>query len=163
MADAAQSGGALTSGDDRHGWAVGQPEAGDFLMMRIDAKEESKSAASPRVVAPGHRTHHLVPLDEWAAQQNNPGYRPSTLESEGFTHCTDLIDELVAVGNRYYRDDPRPFVALEIDCDRVSAPIVYDDPALMFPHVYGPIEIEAVIRVLMVERDSDGTFLKIAL
>ena len=31
-------------------------------------------------------------------------------DDEGFIHCTDGADELVATANRHYREDPRPFV-----------------------------------------------------
>ncbi|CAN5774303.1 hypothetical protein BH23CHL5_BH23CHL5_06190 [soil metagenome] len=163
MAYGARLAGAHTSRDDRHGCRVGQPGASELMMVTNDSNVKYGSATSTNVVAPGHRTYHLTTLDEWTYQHRQPMYRAATLDGEGFIHCTDLIDELIAVGNRYYRDDLRTYVALQIDCDRVSAPIVYDDPTSIFPHVYGPMDIEAVIRVFRVERDSAGTFLKIVL
>ncbi len=53
------------------------------------------------------------------------------------------------------------YLLLEIDCGAVTAPIVYEDAARIFPHVYGPLEIGAVRRVLEVNRDDAGRFLSI--
>ena len=65
------------------------------------------------------------------------------------------------MANRYYRADPRPHVVLDVDLARVSAPAIYEDEARQFPHVYGPIEREAVRRVRRMTRAADGTFLGI--
>jgi uncharacterized protein (DUF952 family) len=37
--------------------------------------------------------------------------------------------------------------------------VKYEDPAHVFPHVYGPIETAAVRDVRDVRRETDGTFL----
>ena len=68
---------------------------------------------------------------------------------------------VIEVGNRYYRDDPRPYLVLEVDLQRVAAPVVYEDDARRFPHIYGPLERRAVRRVCRVERAADGTFMAI--
>lgn len=109
----------------------------------------------------GHRTFHLVPTEHWEAQCAGEDYLPERFGEEGFIHCTDTFDEVVAVGNRYYHSDPRPYVLLEIDCGRVAAPIVYEDPDRHFPHIYGHLETAAVRRVLTVARDAEGRFLGI--
>lgn len=106
-------------------------------------------------------TFHLAPESVWLAHQLQAAYRPEGFEAEGFIHCTDGEALLIDVGNRYYRDDPRPYVVLDVDLARVSAPVVYEDEARQFPHIYGPIEREAVSRVRRVVRGLDGAFLSI--
>jgi glutathione S-transferase len=51
-------------------------------------------------------------------------------------------------------------VVLYIDQDRVTSPIRYDDPAEVFPHIYGPLNRDAILAVKDIGRAPDGTFLK---
>jgi uncharacterized protein (DUF952 family) len=104
---------------------------------------------------------HLVPEDVWLAQNEEPHYLPDGFSNEGFIHCTHGHDLVIEVGNRYYRDDPRPYLVLEVDLQRVAAPVVYEDGERRFPHLYGPLERHAVRRVCRVERAADGTFIAI--
>lgn len=104
------------------------------------------------------RTYHLVPRDEWEASDPQQDYRPSGFAAEGFIHTTHDPAEVAAVGNRYYRDDPRPFVLLHIETGRVRAPIVIEDVGGRYPHLYGPLNRDAIVAVSAVPRDPDGTF-----
>ena len=61
-------------------------------------------------------------------------------------HCTDGDDEMVVVANRFYRDDPRPFLLLTLDLERTGSPWRFDDPGGIYPHVYGPIDPACVWR-----------------
>jgi uncharacterized protein (DUF952 family) len=103
-------------------------------------------------------TFHLVPAVVWEEQRHGSHYVPESFPTEGFVHCTDGLDHLLVPANAYYRDDPRPYLALEIDLDAVEAPARYDDDARRYPHVYGPVDVAAVRRVLVAERAADGTF-----
>ena len=109
----------------------------------------------------GHTTYHLTPRDSWEMQSSHVAYVPERFADEGFIHCTDTIEEVVAVGNRYYQGDERQYFLLEIDCGAVAAPIVYEDPGHIFPHIYGPLDMRAVRRVLDVKRNNEGWFLSI--
>ena len=106
-------------------------------------------------------TLHLVSEPVWSAQQLLTEYRPERFAAEGFIHCTDGEKLVIEVGNRYYRDDPRPYLVLDVDLDRVTAPAMYEDAERQYPHVYGPIERDAVVRVRRVDRANDGTFIAI--
>ena len=106
-------------------------------------------------------TLHLVPEDVWLVQKDASRYLPDGFSREGFIHCTHGHDVAIEVGNRYYRDDARPYLVLEIDLERVVAPVVYEDDERRFPHIYGPLERDAVQRVNRIERAADGTFIAI--
>ena len=114
---------------------------------------DSKQGQEPAGV-----TLHLVPEVVWLAQELASRYLAESFSREGFIHCTDGDDLAIEVGNRYYRDDPRPYVVLEVDLDRLEARAVYEDDERRYPHVYGPIERHAVRLVRRVERAADGTF-----
>ena len=103
-------------------------------------------------------TLHLTPEPVWLDQRLLNEYRPEGFDDEGFVHCTDDEDLMLEVANRYYKDDPRPFLLVDLDLDVVSALVVYEDDEGRYPHVYGPIERDAVRRVRRVERAADGTF-----
>ena len=106
-------------------------------------------------------TYHLVPAVHWAAASATDPYVAPSLDDEGFVHCTDGAEQLVRPANRYYRADPRPFVALTVDLDAIAAPWSIDDPARIYPHIHGPIERRAIIAVAPVDRDPHGRFLAI--
>ncbi len=104
---------------------------------------------------------HMTPREVWERQRAVAVYVPEGFEREGFVHCTNGEQELIAVGNRYYTADPRPFVVLTLESMRLSAPIRYDDGGTVFPHVYGPLETVAVVDVRELVRGADGNFVAI--
>ena len=104
--------------------------------------------------------YHLVPVDAWESAPAEEPFRAASLEDEGFVHLTHDWPDLVDVANRYYREDPRPFVALGISLPRLTAPWRYDGDH-RYPHVYGAIDRAAILGVDPMLRAPDGTFLAI--
>jgi uncharacterized protein (DUF952 family) len=106
-------------------------------------------------------TFHLVPREYYEAQPATEDYQPEPVKAgrENFIHCTDGAKNLAATGNRFYRADRREFVALVIDKGRVGPPVIYEDPDRIFPHIYGPLNRDAIIEVRPVPRDEQGNFL----
>jgi uncharacterized protein (DUF952 family) len=102
-------------------------------------------------------TYHQVPEDEF--DPNAAEYLPVDYATEGFIHTTRLPERVAEIANRHRKDDPRPFLLLTIDLDRLTAPWRYDRPDDHFPHIYGPLNREAVIDVQPFPRAEDGTFL----
>ena len=108
---------------------------------------------------PRGRTLHLTPEVVWLSQADAATYQPEPFATEEFIHCTDGEANLINVANRYYQRDPRPHVVLLIDLEQVTAPVRYEDPDRIFPHLYGPLNREAVVAVRTIDRGDDGTFL----
>lgn len=106
-------------------------------------------------------TYHLVPVGVWERARDAETYVPEAFNAEGFIHCTNGTDQLVAVANLFYANDSREFLVLALDVTKIQADVRYDDPGLLFPHIYGPLNTSAVIGELPVSRSSDGTFLAI--
>src|SRR5438128_1280148 len=102
---------------------------------------------------------HLAPVAVWLAQRSGTSYLPETFEQEGFIHCTDGEQRVIEVANRYYTGDGRPFCVLSIDRGRVESEIVYEDPARVYPHIYGPLNVEAVSTSRHMLRNSGGRFI----
>lgn len=104
------------------------------------------------------RTYHLVPAEVWLAIDPATDYVPEAFAADGFIHTTHDPAELAAVGNRSYRGDPRPYLVLHIDTARVRAPIRIEDAAGRYPHIYGPLNRDAIVAVTEAPRDPDGAF-----
>ena len=104
-------------------------------------------------------TYHLVAEADWPGRAFGTVYRPASLASEGFIHCTDGRDRVIETANRYYADDRRPYLLVTLDLQRVSAEWRYDDPDRVYPHIYGPLQMEAVRAVEALPRGEDGRFL----
>jgi uncharacterized protein (DUF952 family) len=105
------------------------------------------------------RTFHLTPRDWWeAADPALPLVAPSFAD-EGFIHCTDGAGNMVATANRHYRDDPRAFVVLTVELDRVTSPWRAEDPGGIYPHIFGPIDRPAIVSVADAPRSPGGMFL----
>ncbi|MGW3941116.1 DUF952 domain-containing protein [Streptomyces phaeochromogenes] len=109
--------------------------------------------------------YHAVTLGDWTARPDQP-YAPASLAEEGFVHCSPDETTTLAVVNAFYRDVPRPLLALLLDEGRLTARCVWEaadptpppgvDEGVLFPHVFGPLDRDAVERVLEVQWDEEG-------
>ena len=106
----------------------------------------------------GGLTFHLSPAEVWHSRADTDAYTPEAYPTDGFIHCTDGEANLLDVANRYYRADPREYVVLDIDLSKVIAPVRYEDEARIYPHIYGPLNPDAVVGIHGVKRDGDGSF-----
>jgi uncharacterized protein (DUF952 family) len=107
---------------------------------------------------------HISTEAEWTAARRAGEVRTSTrhrsLEEEGFIHCSS-DDQVLDVANAFYADVDEPLVVLRIAVDRLPAPVRWenvDGGAESFPHVYGPVPVEAVVSVSPLHQADDGAF-----
>ena len=103
------------------------------------------------------RIGHLCQRQEWLLSQARGEYHSDSLGIEGFIHCS-LPNQLVEVGNRYYKD-VADMVVLWIDPAKLKPEIHWEKSGSQYyPHVYGAINFDAVVSVVEPVRDNDGTF-----
>jgi uncharacterized protein (DUF952 family) len=112
--------------------------------------------------------YHLVPAQYYDAQPPDQPYLPQSFEQEGFIHCTAALPLLQKIANLYFASLPDSLLVLEIDPARLQAPLKYEapitppgeksdhEPGVLFPHIYGPLNREAIIKVFALERDEAG-------
>jgi pimeloyl-ACP methyl ester carboxylesterase/uncharacterized protein (DUF952 family) len=135
------------------------PDEGHLLLVdRIDEVHEALFPETVAAPAPDV-TYHLTPADHYRSLPPDAPYVPEPFDRDGFIHCTDGIDNALAVGNAYYRDDPRDYLLLAIDKTKVTAEVRYEDEARIYPHVYGPLAPDAIIAAVPLPRAPDGRFL----
>ena len=101
------------------------------------------------------RIYHLVLRSAWERSPDRP-YAADSLASEGFIHCSNA-GQVAGSANRFFADQTDVLV-LEIDPDRLTSPL-RDEPGgagELYPHVYGPINRDAVVAVHPLRRGADG-------
>lgn len=105
---------------------------------------------------------HLCSNDEWRSAQAGGELRPDSLDANGFVHLS-TPEQVHLPANRLYagRTD---LVLLRIDPARLTAPVRWEpgvatDPdAMLFPHLYGALPVNAVINVTPYPPDERGSF-----
>lgn len=101
--------------------------------------------------------YHITPVSTWEAAQKKGCYDFDSLKSEGFIHCS-LREQVSAVANKRFkgRDD---LLLLQIDSAKITSPVKFEGSPEKFPHIYGPLNLDAVSKVFPFEPDSSGQFL----
>ena len=106
--------------------------------------------------------YHLTPADYYNGLPTDQPYRPREFDRDGFIHCTTGEERLLLVADTIYRRVPGEFLLLMIDERKVTAPVKYENSGgILFPHIYGALNRDAIVRVVAVGRREDGTFLPI--
>jgi uncharacterized protein (DUF952 family) len=99
---------------------------------------------------------HITQREEWEKAKLAEFYRSDTLDSEGFIHCSTLM-QVIKVANFRFRNE-RDLVLLCIDSENVEAEIRYEGVEDLFPHVYGVLNVDAVLKVVEFVCGEDGFF-----
>ena len=107
--------------------------------------------------------YHIAAASHWlvarAVGEYTMSTRDRTLAEQGFIHAS-TADQVTLVANLIYQGVP-DLVVLVIDPQRVRPEIRYeqvpgsDSP---FPHIYGPLNADAVMETRPLVPGPDGTF-----
>ena len=95
--------------------------------------------------------YHITTKNQWQKAQENGFYESPSLKQEGFIHCSEE-GQVQGVIERYFAGQ-NDLVKLNIDTDKLTSRFVFEwSPSTQdtFPHVYGPINLDAVIDVQQV-------------
>lgn len=93
--------------------------------------------------------YHIAFADAWEEAKKKSYYEHPSLKEEGFIHCSQ--DQQVAGVLERYFEGKTGLLKLVIDTDKLTSSYVFDwSPSTQdtFPHVYGPINIDAVTDVV---------------
>jgi uncharacterized protein (DUF952 family) len=101
---------------------------------------------------------HITSRAQWDRARFAGMYRTESLDTEGFIHCSTRA-QVLSVANSIFRGE-RDLVLLCIESSRVQAPIQFDADKTgeRFPHIYGPLNTDAVVRSVALPQGSDGQF-----
>jgi len=108
-------------------------------------------------ITPSNYLIHLCQVKEWQGAQEPRIFKSKSLDHEGFIHCSQP-QQILQVANRFYQGIPG-LVLLWVDPEKITSAIRWEaaDGAL-FPHIYGPINLDAVFSVTEINPDDDGIF-----
>jgi len=111
---------------------------------------------------------HITSRKAWDEAQGRGDYRAESLATEGFIHCSTL-SQVLPVAENFYKGQ-HGLVLLAVEPALLSSELKWEPPSGgtpppgvsegdLFPHVYGPINLSAVVKVVDLDQNSDGTFL----
>ena len=111
--------------------------------------------------------YHITSRAAWAEAQVRKQYRAPSLDSEGFIHCSTR-EQVLAVAHEIYRGQS-DLRLLCINESRLQAEVRWEAPAhpkasmaersaadSLFPHLYGPLNIDAVVAVYEFSESASG-------
>jgi len=102
---------------------------------------------------------HITTDEAWQKALEGNSYRGDTLQTDGFIHCS-RSEQILNTANTFFAGKTG-LVLLCIDESRVRNEIRYEDcyhAGETFPHIYGPLNLDAVTQTAAFPPDADGTF-----
>ena len=110
---------------------------------------------------------HITSRRAWNEAQGRGNHRPESLAIEGFIHCSTISQVLPVAENIYKGQDG--LVLLAVEPTLLSSDLKWEPPSGgspppgvpegdLFPHIYGPINLDAIVNVVDLEEDSQGNF-----
>ncbi len=95
--------------------------------------------------------YHITTKKEWENALENGFYEAKSLSIEGFIHCS-TIDQVNGVLERYFKD-AIDIIKLTIDSSKLTHKLIFElAPSIneVFPHIYGVLNLDAVIETEIV-------------
>jgi uncharacterized protein (DUF952 family) len=92
--------------------------------------------------------YHITTKEEWQQAALRGRYEAASLAEEGFIHCSEER-QIPGVLKRFYAGKT-DLLKLSIDTAKLTSSLYYDwSPSVedTFPHIYGPINLDAVVAV----------------
>jgi uncharacterized protein (DUF952 family) len=102
--------------------------------------------------------YHAATTEDWEARSDDH-YQPAQFADEGFVHASSA-GQLLGTLHKHYpgRQD---LILLTIDPARLSVEVIWEDlygTGTDFPHLYGPVNLDAVLDATPLPCDADGRF-----
>jgi uncharacterized protein (DUF952 family) len=95
--------------------------------------------------------YHITTREAWENAKETGSYASSSLKEEGFIHCSEL-SQVEDIKSRFYAG-LQNLVLLTIDTEKLTSQLIFEwSPSVQstFPHIYGPINTDAVVHVASV-------------
>lgn len=92
--------------------------------------------------------YHITTWEHWEKAMELGAYEADSLATEGFIHCS-TEDQVTGVLDRYYKGQTG-LVKLTIERSKVDRPLIFELAGSineLFPHIHGPLNLDAVVDV----------------
>lgn len=106
---------------------------------------------------------HITTQKDWTLAKEKKEYDFCALKKEGFIHCS-FPEQTIATANRFFTNIS-DLLVLDIDSSKCQSEIKIEkafDIDESFPHIYGPINIDAVVKVNRLVKSEEGRFTHLA-
>lgn len=102
--------------------------------------------------------YHIVDKKAWKDNARSGAYKPDSVDTEGFIHCS-TASQLLETANRFFKGKSGLLLVL-ISTGQVRSEIKYEQSADhgIFPHIYGPLNLDAVLDTISLIPEPDGSF-----
>ena len=95
--------------------------------------------------------YHITTREAWTKASETGSYVTASLKDEGFIHCSEM-SQVEDVKARFYVGI-QDLVLLTIDTEKLTSQLIFEwSPSVQdtFPHIYGPINLDAVVELTTV-------------
>lgn len=103
--------------------------------------------------------YHILPQADWDLAQQKGTYTPSSIQTEGFIHCS-ILTQVTGSANLFFKGQS-DLLLLQLTADQLQAALVYENTmggTELFPHLYGTLNLEAVANVYTMRTDNNDLF-----
>jgi uncharacterized protein (DUF952 family) len=111
--------------------------------------------------------YHITSRSAWSEARERGDYRADSLESEGFIHCSTET-QVLPVAHKFYAGQ-QDLLLLVIEPTLLASDLKWEPPTGgtpppgvpegdLFPHIYGPINLDAVVQVFDLQSNPDGQY-----
>ena len=109
---------------------------------------------------------HVTTHKDWDHARSAGKYTAPSLQNEGFIHCS-TVEQVIETANVFFKGQ-NGLALLCVDENTLISELKVEDPTgggerdpavgELFPHVYGPINLDAIIEAVDFPSNQDGLF-----
>jgi uncharacterized protein (DUF952 family) len=110
---------------------------------------------------------HITSRRAWDEAQERGSYQAESLATEGFIHCS-TVSQVLPVAENFYKGQ-HGLVLLVVEPALLSSELKWEPPSggtpppgvaegELFPHIYGAINLDAIVKVVDLKEDNQGKF-----
>lgn len=109
---------------------------------------------------------HIISRDAWESARQSAEIRAPSLDSQGFIHFS-TPQQVTRVADNIF-PGVQDLILLVVDVDKLTAPLRWEPPDMpgeetpptgeLFPHLYGPLNADAIRGAVDFPPTPDGTF-----
>ena len=106
--------------------------------------------------------YHITDKETWREAVARGVYDYYGLKDEGFIHCSTW-DQTLETANKHFKERDN-LILLNISTPEIKSEIKFENTTggeELYPHIYGPIDMKAVVGFYEFERTNTGKFLEI--
>ena len=95
--------------------------------------------------------YHFVAREDWEKHEAQSFYEPPSLKEEGFIHCC-LVKQLKHVLDNYFKGVKEIYIVkIHVASLDVEMLMEGDKNDVLFPHIYGIIDTDAIEEIIVIK------------